>query len=75
MYGEKGDINNAVKYKHMTFEEAAGLARDAQVKELWLTHYSPAINHPEVFMEDVRRIFPNAHAAKDRRSMELNFEE
>lgn len=75
MYGEKGDINNAVKYKHMTFEEAAGLAKDAGVQELWLTHYSPAINHPEVFMDDVRRIFPNAHAAKDRRSMELNFEE
>jgi ribonuclease Z len=75
MYGERGDINNAVKYKHMTFEEAAGLAKDAGVQELWLTHYSPAINHPEVFMEDVRRIFPNAHAAKDRRSMELNFEE
>ena len=75
MYGERGDINNAVKYKHMTFEEAAGLARDAGVKELWLTHYSPAINHPEIFMDDVRRIFPNAHAAKDRRSVVLNFEE
>ena len=75
MYGEQGDINNAVKYKHMTFEEAAGLARDAEVRELWLTHYSPAINHPEIFMENVRKIFANAHAAKDRRSAELNFEE
>ena len=75
MYGERGDINNAVKYKHMTFEEAAGLAKDAGVKELWLTHYSPAIMRPEIFMEDVRKIFPNAHAAKDRRSLELNFEE
>ena len=75
MYGERGDINNAVKYKHMTFEEAAGLAKDAAVKELWLTHYSPAIMHPEIFMDDVRKIFANAYAAKDRRSMELNFEE
>lgn len=75
MYGEKGDINNAVKYKHMTFEEAAHLAKDAEVNELWLTHYSPAISHPEVFMDDVRAIFSNAHAAKDRRSLELKFEE
>ena len=75
MYGERGDINNAVKYKHMTFEEAAGLAKDAGVKELWLTHYSPAITRPEIFMDDVRKIFPNAYAAKDRRSLELNFEE
>ncbi len=75
MYGEKGDINNAVKYKHMTFEEAARLAKAAQVKELWLTHFSPAINRPEIFMDDVRGIFPNAHAGKDRKSLELNFEE
>ena len=75
MYGERGDINNAVKYKHMTFEEAAGLAKDAGVKELWLTHYSPAIMRPEIFMDDVRKIFANAHAAKYRRSLELNFEE
>lgn len=43
MYGEKGDVNNAVKYKHMTFEEAGRLAKQAGVKELWLTHYSPAL--------------------------------
>ena len=51
------------------------MAKDAAVKELWLTHYSPAIMHPEIFMDDVRKIFANAYAAKDRRSMELNFEE
>lgn len=75
MYGEKGDVNNAVKYKHMTFEEAGRLAKQADVRELWLTHYSPALNHPEQYLEDVRRIFPNAHAGKDKKSLELNFEE
>ena len=75
MYGEKGDVNNAVKYKHMTFEEAGRLAKKAQVKELWLTHYSPALGRPEPFMDDVRSIFPNAFPGKDRKSMELNFEE
>lgn len=75
MYGEKGDVNNAVKYKHMTFEEAGGLARAAGVGELWLTHYSPALNYPENFMDDVRRIFPNAIAGKDKMSAELSFED
>ncbi len=75
MYGEKGDVNNAVKYKHMTFEEAGRLAKSANVKELWLTHYSPALNRPEQYMDDVRRIFPNAHAGKDKKSLELNFED
>lgn len=75
MYGEKGDVNNAVKYKHMTFEEAARLAKTAQVKELWLTHYSPALGRPEPYMDGVKAIFPNAFAGKDRKSKELNFEE
>ena len=74
MYGEKGDINNAVKYKHMTFEEAGGLAKEAGVGQLWLTHYSPALNYPENFIGDVQKIFPNAVAGTDKMSAELNFE-
>ena len=75
MYGEKGDVNNAVKYKHMTFEEAARLAKAAQVQELWLTHYSPALGRPEPYMDGVKAIFANAFPGKDRKSKELNFEE
>jgi len=75
MYGEKGDVNNAVKYKHMTFEEAAALALEAQVKELWLTHYSPAMMKPDIFIEDVRKIFPNTFPGKDKKSVILKFEE
>lgn len=75
MYGEKGDVNNAVKYKHMTFEEAAKLAKAARVKTLWLTHYSPALGKPDIFMDDVRKIFPNAYPGKDKMSVELSFED
>ena len=59
----------------MTFYEAAKLARDAEVKALWLTHYSPSLNRPEEYMDEVRRIFPQAEAGKDRKSIELDFEE
>ncbi|MCI8417350.1 MAG: ribonuclease Z [Lachnospiraceae bacterium] len=75
MYGEKEKEAKARENKHMTFYEAARLAREAQVKELWLTHYSPSLNHPEEFMEEVRSIFPRAVAGKDRKSVELIFEE
>ena len=75
MYAEKGDINNAVKYKHMTFEEAGKLARQAGVKEMWLTHFSPALGHPEKYLDDVRKIFPNTHAGRDRKSLVLQFED
>ena len=59
----------------MTMYEAAKIAREAQVPELWLTHYSPSLMRPDEFIGDVRKIFPNTIAAKDGRTVELNFEE
>ena len=75
MYGEDDKIEKAKGYKHMTFREAATLARDAGVGEMWLTHYSPALNRPEQYIEDVRQIFQNSYPGKDKKSLELNFEE
>ncbi len=74
MYGEKDKEAKAREHKHMTFYEAAKLARDAQVSEMWLTHYSPSLTRPEEYMDDVRKIFPAAKAGKDRKSVELDFE-
>lgn len=75
MYGEPDKLVKARENRHMTMYEAAKLARAAQVPELWLTHYSPSMTRPEEFMGDVRKIFPAAIAAKDGRSVELNFED
>ncbi len=75
MYGEKGKEKKAREYKHMTFVEAANLAKEANPKEMWLTHYSPSLMYPEEFMEQVRAIFPRSIAAKDGRSVELDFVE
>ncbi len=75
MYGEKDKIKKAKEYKHMTFYEAATLAKEAGVKEMWLTHYSPSLNYPEEYMDDVRAIFSNSIAAKDGRTVELTFED
>ena len=75
MYGEDDKVEKAKGYKHMTFKEAAVLARDAQVREMWLTHYSPSLVRPEEYMDKVREIFPAASPGKDGKSVELNFEE
>lgn len=75
MYGEPDKDQKAREYKHMTFREAAGLASEARVKELWLTHYSPSLVRPEEFMRDVTAIFPNAYPGKDGKSVELSFED
>ena len=75
MYGEKEKAAKAVEYKHMTFTEAAVLAKEANVRQMWLTHYSPSLTKPEEYMDDVRAIFPNAKAGKDCMSVELDFPE
>ena len=75
MYGEDGKEAKAREYRHMTMYEAASLAKKAQPKELWLTHYSPSLTRPEEFIDKVRAIFPRAKAARDGWSLELAFDE
>lgn len=75
MYGEEGKEKKAKEYKHMTFYEAARLAKQADVGQLWLTHYSPSLVRPEEFMGKVREIFPRAKAGKDGKTITLDFSE
>ena len=75
MYGEPEKKDKAKEHKHMTFLEAADMAKRAQVKKMWLTHYSPSLVHPEEFMGGVRKIFPDSFAAKDGWTQDLAFEE
>jgi len=75
MYGEKEKQEKAEEKKHMTFLEAAHIAREAGVGEMWLTHYSPSLLYPEDYMKPVRKIFPQAFPGKDRKSCTLEFPE
>ncbi len=73
MYGEPDKKAKAKENKHMTFYEAAELAKRAQVPKLWLTHYSPSLNRPDEYLPAVRKIFPNTEVCKDGKSIELMF--
>ena len=75
MYGEPEKQAKAKEFKHMTFYEAAKLAKDAEVAEMWLTHFSPSLVGPQRYMDEVQKIFPAAELGKDGRSVELLFEE
>lgn len=75
MYGEPDKEAKAREYKHMTFKEAAHIAKEAQPNEMWLTHYSPSLVRPDLFMQQVTDIFPNAKPGKDGMSVDLLFEE
>ena len=75
MYGEPDKQEKAKEYKHMTFYEAAHLAKKARASKLWLTHYSPSLVRAEDFMKAVKKIFPYAEAGKDGKSIELMFDD
>lgn len=75
MYGEKDKLQSAKDKKHMTFYEAAKLAEEAKVEELWLTHFSPSLMNPKQYMNEVRDIFKNSHLGKDNMKKELAYKE
>ncbi|MCR5310617.1 MAG: ribonuclease Z [Lachnospiraceae bacterium] len=75
MYGEPDKLDKAKEHKHMTMYEAAEMARDAHVKQLWLTHYSPSLIRPDEFKKETRKIFPETVISRDGQTIDLNFED
>ena len=75
MYAEKEKLIKAKQNKHMTFYEAAEMAKRANVREMWLTHFSPSLVRGEDYMPEVRSIFENSYLGKDGKSVELLFED
>lgn len=73
MYAEKEKEAKAKQYKHMTFYEAAKIAKDADVADMWLTHFSPSLVRAEDYMDKVRSIYSNAKLGKDGKTVELDF--
>lgn len=73
MYGDDMDISKAIKNKHMTFRESANLARLGNVKQLLLTHFSPALENPFIFKENATSVFENTIIGEDRLELHLKF--
>ncbi len=73
MYGEDGKEVKAREYRHMTMYEAAHLAKEAEVPELWLTHYSPSLVRPDEYIQKVRSIFSNTKMPRDGWTKTIDF--
>jgi predicted amidohydrolase len=56
-------------------KKAAEIAKKAEPSRMWLTHFSPSLVRPDLFMDTVREVFPEAVAARDGQEITLNFEE
>lgn len=65
MYGEAEMHDKMQEKGHMLFADAAQLALQAQAKELWLTHYSPALKHPAEFLDAATAVFEQTRLGQD----------
>jgi ribonuclease Z len=72
-YGSDDDLPKAVRNRHMTFREAATLARDAGANRLWITHFSPALEVPGAFAANATDIFARATIGSDGLKIGLQF--
>ncbi|MGM9537127.1 MAG: ribonuclease Z [Candidatus Onthomonas sp.] len=75
MYGEQDKLPKAKETCHMTFLEAAKTAQRAGAKELWLTHFSPSLTHPEEFLGTAAAVFPNTSLGSSGRRVTLQFQD
>lgn len=73
-YGDSSDKDKAVKNTHMTFQEAASLAKKANVRRLLLTHFSPSMDRANQYENQASNIFKNTIIGYDGYSETLKFE-
>lgn len=75
MYTDDSYLSQVKKHKHMLASEAATLAKNANVKQLWLTHFSPALPTEYINVSESKKIFENTIAGTDRMTTTIEFEE
>ncbi|GAB2569764.1 ribonuclease Z [Microlunatus antarcticus] len=61
----------AERYAHLTAADAAGIAVEAGVRRLVLTHYSARHPDEQVFAAEARELFPDVTAARDLDRIEV----
>ncbi len=75
MYGSDEKESHAKTKLHMTFAEAAQIARDNNIKKLWLTHFSPSMPNPEEYLPEAVSIFENTEVGYDGKTETIHFSE
>ena len=73
-YGENEQGEAAREYGHMNFAQAASLAAQADVKRLWLAHFSQMIKDPEEYLPNATAVFEKTECGFDGKRLTLRFE-
>ncbi len=74
MYGDDDQREKTHEKFHMVFSDAISLAKQSKSKELWLTHFSPALDAPLEFEEYLKNSFENGEIGFDRKQKTFYFE-
>ncbi len=75
MYGSEEDKPARWESLHMTFAEAAALARDGEARRLWLTHFGPSLSDPSAHLGRARAVFAQTVVGYDGLTETLSFED
>lgn len=75
MYGSDEKDTHAKTKMHMTFTEAADIAKANNVKRLWLTHFSPSMPNPDDYLGEARAVFHNTEIGYDGKIDTIRFED
>ncbi len=75
MYGSEDERARADERGHMVFPEAAEIARRGQVRKLWLTHFSPALQNPWGHLAAARHVFPETYIGVAHETLTIPFPE
>ncbi len=72
-YAHDDEQDDAAQHGHMTIRQACGLASDAEVGMLWLTHFSGRIGNPMDHLERARSHFPPTEIGEPGLGARLSF--
>ena len=72
-YGENSQADEALLWGHSTFEQAAALAKSANVDQLWLTHFSQSMRNPADYLGNATEVFANTVCSYDGLTTHLEY--
>ncbi|MCL2094323.1 MAG: ribonuclease Z [Treponema sp.] len=72
---ERALAESAREKRHMTAEEAARIARDGEVKQMALIHYSPRYTEHELkqVLKEAQAVFPETLLSRDRMVLPIEY--
>jgi ribonuclease Z len=75
MYADDADADRARERGHLTARQSARLAAEANVRHLWLTHFSPSVENLDAISTIAHQEFPTAITGTPGLAMTLAYDD